>query len=75
MKTGLRDGEIKNLVEKLKLIASYLSCDREQAKSESSKNTKAREQHYFWSRASHISSTEFEADREQTHLLIAIKVG
>jgi hypothetical protein len=47
VKTGLRDGEIKNLVEKLKLIASYLSCDREQAKSESSKNTKAREQHRF----------------------------
>ena len=47
VKTGLRDGEIKSLVEKLKLIASYLSCDREQAKSESSKNTKAREQHRF----------------------------
>ena len=47
VKTGSRDGEIKNLVKKLKLIASYTSSDREQAKSESFKIAKAREQHQF----------------------------
>ena len=64
------------MVEKLKLVASYLRSDREQAEVREFQNYKgSRATSILIASKSKSAISDFEADRDQGHLLIAIKVG
>ena len=64
------------MVKKLKLIASYTSSDREQAEVREFQNYKgSRATSILIASKSKSAISDFEADRDQGHLLIAIKDG
>ena len=76
METDQKDEEIKNLGENAEVDREQLTSDRDQAKVRKLKNYKgSRSEALLIAIKSKSEAFEFVSDRDQHHLLIAIKVG